>query len=81
MSKNANKTKIKNININEYGMGDDLKHKNGSLIQKDEDSSSEKLGKIKDQQEADNFMKRKQKLWLQAEKKRKKREEEENKNK
>lgn len=79
MTKNANKTKIKNININKYGMGDDLQHKNDSLIQKDEDSSSEKLQKIKDQQEADDFMKRKKKLWLQAEKKRKKREEEENK--
>ncbi|CAH1726475.1 unnamed protein product [Aphis gossypii] len=60
-------------------MGDDLKNKHDSLIHKDQDTSSERLGKIKDQQEADSFMKKKKKLWLQAEKKRKKREEEENK--
>jgi len=79
MSNNANKTKIKNININKHGMGDDLKHKNDSLAQKNEDSSSEKLRKIKDQQETDDFMEKKKKLWLEAENKHKKREEEENK--
>lgn len=79
MQSNASKTKIKKTKTNKYGMGDDLKTKTDSLIKKYEDSSSEKLKKIKDQQETDDFMENKKRLWLKAEKKRKKREEEENK--